>query len=176
MATDAELHAAGEFHDPALCPECNHSGPKRGFVGLDGARRVDGPVPVTFVAPDGTTTVMQAESIEWEYEDQNQDHPIEEYFAAARDNLWTLLQPHEVTATIAIEPGDPNIQALQPHPSDDGQVGYFVPVGTDQCPNCGDQNFHESDRLCISCNHDHPEHGPLECRQFCRTTSTRGTT
>ena len=118
MTTAADLHAAGEFHDPASCPECNRSGPKRAFIGFDGARRIDGPASVTFIAPDGTTTVMQAESIEWEYEpDQSpEDHPLEEYYAAARDDLWTLIQPHDVTATIAIEASDPNVKALQPDP------------------------------------------------------------
>lgn len=47
-------------------------------------------------------------------------------------------------------------------------IGWFVPTGTDRCPHCGDTNFNEADRLCISCNHDHPEHDTLDCEQFCR--------
>lgn len=54
----------------------------------------------------------------------------------------------------------------------DPQVGWFVPEGTDICPHCGDQNFHKADRLCISCNHDHPDHHiPLDCEHFCRRKS-----
>lgn len=48
-------------------------------------------------------------------------------------------------------------------------VGWFVPEGTDVCPHCGDTNFNEADRLCISCNHDHPDHHiPMDCEHFCR--------
>jgi hypothetical protein len=47
------------------------------------------------------------------------------------------------------------------------EVGWFVPEGTDICPHCGDTNFIDTDRLCISCNHHHPEHDSLDCERFC---------
>ncbi len=47
-------------------------------------------------------------------------------------------------------------------------VGFFVPTDTEICPHCGDQNHNRTDRLCISCNHHHPEHTRSDCEQFCR--------
>ncbi|MEU5157327.1 hypothetical protein [Glycomyces sp. NPDC021274] len=70
-----------------------------------------------------------------------------------------------------LTPGGPAV-CIEPDTTIDsatGQVGWFVPEGTDICPYCGDQNFHEADRLCISCNHDHPEHHiSQDCEHFCR--------
>lgn len=52
-------------------------------------------------------------------------------------------------------------------------TGWFIPKATDICPHCGDTNFNETDRLCISCNHDHPEHNTLDCEQFCHRQEAR---
>jgi hypothetical protein len=42
----------------------------------------------------------------------------------------------------------------------EGQPGWYVPAGQDICPRCGDQNFHETERICITCTPDHPDHDP----------------
>jgi hypothetical protein len=75
--TAAQLHEAGEFHNPASCPTCRRQGPRRAFVGFDGARRhrLDVPTPVTFIADDGATTVVQADSIEWTEEEPAEAPP-----------------------------------------------------------------------------------------------------
>jgi hypothetical protein len=56
-----KLHYAGEFHDPRGCTACSLA------TLSDAGRRANGPTVVTFTDPDGTTTVMQAESVTWNY-------------------------------------------------------------------------------------------------------------
>lgn len=34
-----------------------------------------------------------------------------------------------------------------------GEVGWHVPDGATRCPRCGDQNWEEQTRLCITCTH-----------------------
>lgn len=46
-------------------------------------------------------------------------------------------------------------ETVSPHPAVDGEVGFFV-VG-DWCDRCGDQNYDETTRACLTCTFpDHP--------------------
>jgi len=75
--TAAELHAAGEFHDPRGCLACHQVTAAEDVrrlaagaglrVGFDGSRTT-GPTVVTFTSSDGTETVMQAESVTVHYD------------------------------------------------------------------------------------------------------------
>lgn len=42
----------------------------------------------------------------------------------------------------------------------EGTPGWYVPAGQDICPRCGDQNYDDADRICITCTPDHPDHDP----------------
>lgn len=115
--TAAQLHEAGEFHNPASCQTCLSSFRRRATLGFDGARprteRVDGPIPVTFTDPDGNITVVQAESVEWTHEPDaepwvpREQWDLAAYHTTARGDLWKLLteETSEEPRPAAIEAG-----------------------------------------------------------------------
>jgi ribosomal protein L37E len=45
----------------------------------------------------------------------------------------------------------------------DGTPGFYVPAGQHHCPHCGDTNFEEVTRLCMTCTY--PDH-PLSYRAY----------
>jgi hypothetical protein len=75
--TADDLHAAGHFHDPRGCLACYQVTAAENArklaagaglrVGFDGDRTT-GPTVVTFTSPEGTETVMQAESVTVHYD------------------------------------------------------------------------------------------------------------
>lgn len=77
MTKADELHAAGDFHDPRGCLACHQVTAAEDVrrlaagaglrVGFDGCRTT-GPTVVSFTSPDGTETVMQAESVTVHYD------------------------------------------------------------------------------------------------------------
>lgn len=44
----------------------------------------------------------------------------------------------------------------------EGQPGWCVPTGQDNCPRCGDTNFEDDTRVCITCTSEHPSHDPRD--------------
>jgi hypothetical protein len=100
MANAAELHAAGEFHDPRGCLACYQvtaaedvrrlaagAGLRFGFDGSG----TTGPTVVTFTSPDGATSVVQAESVTIHYDPE----PF------VPEEVWNAcVEPHSAQALV----------------------------------------------------------------------------